>query len=139
MQITVKRKLWIFSAFMPVRLKFNGKSVGSLYGSQEMTIPITESEGKLKYFQPVGRNNQIRVEKGDVIEVEETIPGKILSVLFVALMIYLLTKALGILDFTSFANYEALILSEQIVFGVILVVALIAFFLKRYKLVLVNR
>lgn len=44
MSVKVKRKLWFFSAFIPVRIKINNESAGILYGSQEPTIPMQETK-----------------------------------------------------------------------------------------------
>lgn len=134
MKITVKRNLWIFAAFMPVRLKFNGEPIATLYGSQERILSIPTEEGKLEYSVPIGRNSKLHVNSDDIITIEESVLGKILSVMFVFLMLYWMTQALGIWSLTSFSNYETLFLLEKNIFGVILIVALISLFLKMYKL-----
>lgn len=139
MSVKVKRKLWILSAFMPVRLRYNNKSVGTLYGSQDMEIRTDEDEGELKYHQPIGRNDCLNVKSGDIVQVEETRSGKLFSLLFVALMIYLFSSGLGIINFTNYPNYEELMMMERIIFGIIFVIALIGFFFKTHKLVLLNR
>ena len=138
MSVKVKRKLWIFAAFIPLRLRYNNKSVGTLYGSQELEFPA-EDEGELKYHQPIGRDDQLQVKNGDVVQIEETMNGKLFSLLFVALMIYLFSRGLGIINFTNCPNYEELMIMEQIILGIIFVIALIGFFLKTHKLVLLNR
>lgn len=139
MSIEVKRKLWILSAFIPVRLKYNNKSVGTLYASQEIEIPAGEGEEELKYYQLIGRNDRLNVRSGDIVQVEETMNGKLFSLLFVALMIYLFLRGLGIINFSNFPNYEEFVMMEQIIFGIIFVIALIGFFFKTHKLVLLNR
>lgn len=138
MSIKVKRKLWFLSAMMPVIIKFNGKTVGTLYGSQEIEIPMDGSEGELKYYQPIGRNDQLEVNSGDVIHVEETLLGKIFSILFVVLMLYFVTKIVGLINFTAFSNYEELMMIERVIFGILLVAALIALFFKTNRLKKVN-
>lgn len=87
MSVKVKRKLWIFAAFIPLRIRYNNKSVGTLYGSQEVEIP-GKDEGELKYHQPIGRDDQLS--------------------------------------------------AERIALGGLLIVALIGFFFKTHKLVLLN-
>lgn len=139
MSIKVKRKLWILSAFMPVILKYNNKSVGTLYGAQDMEIITDEDEGELRYYQPIGRNDRLNVKNGDIVQVEETVNGKLFSLLFVALMIYLFSRSLGIINFMNSSNYEELLMMEKTFFGILLVIALIGFFFKTHKLVLINR
>lgn len=139
MSVKVKRKLWILSAFIPVRLKYNNKPAGTLYGSQELEFSAGESEEELKYYQLIGRNDRLNVRSGDIVQVEETMNGKLFSLLFVALMIYLFSRGLGIINFTNCPNYEELMIMEQIILGIIFVIALIGFFLKTHKLVLLNR
>ena len=139
MGVKVKRKLWVLSAFMPVRLRYNNKAVGTLYGSQDLEILTDEDEGELRYHQPIGRNDRLNVKSGDIVQVEETVNGKLFSLLFVALMIYLFSRSLGIINFINSSNYEELLMMEQIIFGIIFVIALIGFFFKTHKLVLLNR
>ena len=138
MSVKVKRKLWIFAAFIPLRLRYNNKSVGTLYGSQELEFPA-EDEGELKYHQPIGRDDQLQVKNGDVVQIEETMLGKFLSILLVLYFIYLILSIFKVIDFTGYSNYEQLISAERIVLGGLLTVALISFFFKTHKLVLLNR
>ncbi|WP_026859858.1 hypothetical protein [Jeotgalicoccus psychrophilus] len=139
MSIKVKRKLWIFAALIPLRIKYNNESVGALYGSQEMEIPTHEDKGELKYYQPVGRNDQLQVKSGDVVQIEETLLGKGLSILLALFMIYIFLKVLRIIDYTVYLNYEAIIQMELIVFGIIFFIGIIGLFFKTHKLVLLNR
>lgn len=138
MSVKVKRKLWIFAAFIPLRIRYNNKSVGTLYGSQELEFPA-EDEGELKYHQPIGREDQLQVKNGDVVQIEETMLGKFLSILLVLYFIYLILSIFKVIDFTGYSNYEQLISAERIVLGGLLTVALISFFFKTHKLVLLNR
>lgn len=138
MSVKVKRKLWIFAAFIPLRIRYNNKSVGTLYGSQELEFPA-EDEGELKYHQPIGRDDQLQVKNGDVVQIEETMLGKFLSILLVLYFIYLILSIFKVIDFTGYSNYEQLISAERIVLGGLLTVALISFFFKTHKLVLLNR
>ena len=139
MSVKVKRKLWIFSSFIPARIRFNNESVGTLYGSQEIEIPMQESEGELKYYQPVGRNEQLQVKKGDVVQVEESLLGKVLGILLVTFLLYLLMRGIGIIDFTNHSNYEQLFNIEKILLSILFVMAVISLFFKTNKLVLLNR
>lgn len=139
MSVKVKRKLWILSAFMPVRLRYNNKPVGTLYGSQNMEIRTDADKGELRYYQPIGRNDCLNVKSGDIVQVEETMSGKLFSLIFVALMIYLFSSGLGIINFTNYPNYEELVRMEKIIFGIIFIIALLGFFFKTHKLVLLNR
>lgn len=139
MSVKVKKKLCFFSAFIPVRIKINNESAGILYGSQELTIPMQENEGELKYYQPLGRNDQVYVKNGDVVEVSEILHGKVFSILFVLLMIYLLTRSIGNLSFASFFNYEEILLYEQIAFGVLMFCGLVGMFFKTHKLKVLSR
>lgn len=138
MSVKVKRKLWIFAAFIPLRIRYNNKSVGTLYGSQELEFPA-EDEGELKYHQPIGRDDQLQAKNGDVVQIEETMLGKFLSILLVLYFIYLILSIFKVIDFTGYSNYEQLISAERIVLGGLLTVALISFFFKTHKLVLLNR
>lgn len=138
MSVKVKRKLWIFAAFIPLRIRYNNKSVGTLYGSQELEFPA-EDEGELKYHQPIGREDQLQVKNGDVVQIEETMLGKFLSILLVLYFIYLILSIFKVIDFTGYSNYEQLISAERIVLGGLLTVALVSFFFKTHKLVLLNR
>lgn len=138
MSVKVKRKLWIFAAFIPLRIRYNNKSVGTLYGSQELEFPA-EDEGELKYHQPIGREDQLQVKNGDVVQIEETMLGKFLSILLVLYFIYLILSIFKVIDFTGYSNYEQLISAERIVLGGLLTVALVSFFFQIHKLVLLNR
>ena len=98
-----------------------------------------EDEGELKYHQPIGRDDQLQVKNGDVVQIEETMLGKFLSILLVLYFIYLILSTFKVIDFTGYSNYEQLISAERIVLGGLLTVALISFFFKTHKLVLLNR
>ncbi len=139
MSVKVKRKLWIFNSFIPARIRFNNESVGTLYGSQEIEIPMQESEGELKYYQPVGRNDQLQVKKGDVVQVEELLLGKVLGILLVTFLLYLLMRGIGIIDFTNYSNYEQLFNIEKLLLSILFLIAVISLFFKTNKLVLLNR
>ncbi|MGO1923523.1 MAG: hypothetical protein ACTH14_06785 [Jeotgalicoccus sp.] len=138
MSVKVKRKLWIFAAFIPLRIRYNNKPVGTLYGSQEIEIP-SKDEGELKYHQPIGRDDQLQVQRGDVVQLEETMLGKFLSTLLILYFIYLILSIFEVIDFTSYSNYEQLLCAERIALGGLLIVALISFFFKTHRLVLLNR
>lgn len=138
MGVKVKRKLWIFAAFIPLRIRYNNKPAGTLYGSQEIEVPA-ESDGELKYHQPIGRDDQLQVKAGDVVQLEETMLGKILSTLLVLYFLYMILSIFEVIDFTSYSNYEQLLSGERIVLVGLLIVALISFFFKTHKLVLLNR
>ena len=138
MSVIVKRKLWIFAALIPLRIKYNNQSVGTLYGSQEIEIPA-EDKGELKYHQPIGRDDQLQVKRGDVVQIEETMFGKVLSTLLILFFIYLILNIFGLIDFTNYSNYEQLFSIERIALGGLLIVALIGIFFKTHKLVLLNR
>lgn len=138
MSVKVKRKLWIFAAFIPLRIRYNNKSVGTLYGSQEIEIP-EKGEGQLKYHQPIGRDDQLKVKAGDVVQIEETMFGKVLSTLLILFFLYLTLSIFEVIDFTSYSNYEQLLSAERITLGGLLIVALIGIFFKTHKLVLLNK
>lgn len=70
----------------------------------------------------------------DIITIEESNWGKILSAIFVVFMLYFLTQALGMWSATSISNYEMFRAVEKFVLGTLLVFALISMFFKMYKL-----
>lgn len=55
-----KKEFVDFGAFMPVRLKFNGEYLTTLYGSQERTLPIPIGEGQLEYKEIIGRSSHLQ-------------------------------------------------------------------------------
>ncbi|WP_141638960.1 hypothetical protein [Jeotgalicoccus saudimassiliensis] len=98
-----------------------------------------EDEGELKYHQPIGWDDQLKVKAGDVVQIEETMFGKVLSTLLILFFLYLTLSIFEVIDFTSYSNYEQLLSAERIALGGLLIVALIGFFFKTHKLVLLNK
>lgn len=139
MEITVKRRTWPLGIFVSVSLEFNNDRVASLTGTQKKVIPISESEGQLKYIQPFDRSDQIHVKDGDVITLKETLLSKIVNILFIMTFIFMITFNLNEL-YTGFDyGFEGYGTLGIILFIALIVLAVVSFFFNSYKFVIENR
>lgn len=124
---------------MPISIKFNGKTIGSVGGYQTKTMEIPEETGTLTYDQPLDRTDRIEVKDGDVVLVKETILNKILNIIFITSMLYFifinsLTIYTGSYPHTS----DFLRISGIAVTIIFIVFIIISFFVNSYKFVVEN-
>ena len=92
MEIIVKRRTWFLGWLMPISIKFNGKTIGSVGGYQTKNMEIPEETGTLTYDQPLDRTDRIEVKDGDVVLVKETILNKIFNIVFVVSMLFFIVS-----------------------------------------------
>ena len=92
MEIIVKRRTWFLGWLMPISIKFNGKTIGSVGGYQTKTMEIPEDSGTLTYEQPLDRTDRIEVKDGDVVLVKETILNKIFNIVFITSMLFFIVS-----------------------------------------------
>lgn len=139
MEITVKRRTWFLGIFMPVSLEFNGKKVATLTGTQKKGIPISATEGRLKYIQPFDRSDQINVKDGDVIILKETVLNKIVNIFFILTFILMITININVLFTGFYFESKGLGILAIILFIAFIVLAIISLFFSSYKFVIENQ
>lgn len=124
MEITVKRRTWFLGWLIPLSIKFNRKTIGSVGGFHTRTIEIPEEAGILTYEQPLDRTDRLQVKNGDVVLVKETVLSKILNILVVTTFLY----SIGTNTYISSRDYyyESNTLNT---IGIILLILLLASFI----------
>ncbi|CAM4339663.1 hypothetical protein [Jeotgalicoccus halotolerans] len=139
MEIIVKRRTWFLGWLMPISIKFNGKTIGSVGGYQTKTMEIPEDSGTLTYEQPLDRTDRIEVKDGDVVLVKETIINKIFNIVFVVSMLFfIVSNSLNIYTESYPYPSDFLRISGIAVTIIFVVFIIISFFFNSYKFVIEN-
>lgn len=139
MEIIVKRRTWFLGWLMPISIKFNGKTIGSVGGHQTKTMEIPEEMGTLTYDQPLDPTDLIEVKDGDVVLVKETIINKIFNIVFITSMFYFIFIN-SLIIYTGSYPYTSdfLRISGIAVTIIFIVFIIISFFVSSYKFVIEN-
>lgn len=139
MEIIVKRRTWFLGWLMPISIKFNGKTIGSVGGYQTKTMEIPEDSGTLTYEQPLDRTDRIEVKDGDVVLVKETILNKIFNIVFITSMLFfIVSNRLNIYTESYPYPSDFLKVSGIAVTIIFVVFIIISFFFNSYKFVIEN-
>lgn len=139
MEIIVKRRTWFLGWLMPISIKFNGKTIGSVGGYQTKTMEIPEDSGTLTYEQPLDRTDRIEVKDGDVVLVKETILNKIFNIVFITSMLFfIVSNSLNIYTESYPYPSDFLRISGIAVTIIFVVFIIISFFFNSYKFVIEN-
>ena len=136
MEITVKRRTWLLGWLMPIDIKFNRKTIGSVGGNQTKSLEISEETGTLTYDVPLIRTDKIQVEADDVILIKETVLGKILNIIFFTTILFFILNSVN--TYITGYPYESNIF-RILGIGLIIVLiggAVISLFFNSYKFVI---
>jgi hypothetical protein len=137
MEITIKRRTWFLGGGMPISIKFNCKTIGSVGGYQTKILEIPEAEGELTYNQPLDRTDRIEVEDGDVVLIKETKLSKIFNIGFITSMLFFIfSNSLNL--YTESYPSDFLRISGIVVTIIFVAIIVISFFFNSYKFVIEN-
>ena len=135
MEITVKRRTWFLGWLIPLSIKFNRKTIGSVGGFHTKTMEIPEESGTLTYNQPLDKTDRIGVKDGDVVLIKETMLSKIVNIFVLIATIFTISYNVNTLRTGYF--YQSEMLGTIGMFYLIIFVTFIvfSFFFNSYKFV----
>lgn len=139
MKITVKRRTWFLGWLMPISIKFNGETIGSVGGYHTKEFDIPRESGILTYEQPLDKTDRVRVEEGDTIYVRETVLSKVGNVLFLSLFIFIISFNINTLITGEFFESQTIGIITMIVFILFIGVTITSLFFNSYKFVIENQ
>lgn len=135
MEITVKRRTWFLAWLMPISIKFNNETIGSVGGFHTRTMKIPEESGTLTYEQPLDKADRIEVKDGDVVFIKETVLSKLLNIFFITTMLSAISYN-GTTLATGYPDESMMLETIGTVLLIILVaVFIISLFFNSYKFV----